>query len=95
MAKRDHAAGAAKSLNKTISEIMEHMGDDGPRPNAGLREFVREMVGDLAESWFKMFEDFRSTFPLAVHPEHKWNRRNLVFANPICKPPLHPSPMIV
>jgi len=53
LAKRDHAAGASKALNKTITEIMAHMGDDGDRPGAGLRDFLHEKVGDLAEGWFK------------------------------------------
>lgn len=48
-----HAEGASKSLKKTISEIMTHLGDTGNQPNDGLRDFLREKIGDLSERWFK------------------------------------------
>jgi hypothetical protein len=47
------AKGAAKSLNKTITEIMEHLGDEGSRPPKDLRRFLRKKIGDLSELWFK------------------------------------------
>ena len=49
----ERAKGASKSLNKTITEIMEHLGDEGARPPKGLRGFLREKIGDLSERWFK------------------------------------------
>jgi hypothetical protein len=45
--------GAAKSLNKTITEIMEHLGDEGARPPRNLRSFLREKIGDLSERWYR------------------------------------------
>lgn len=53
MSRNDHAAGASKALNKTITEIMQHLGDESDRPSSNLRRFLRENVGDLAETWFK------------------------------------------
>jgi|SRR5579883_596692 len=47
------AKGASKSLNKTITELMEYLDDSGPRPRQGLREFLYGKVGDLAEKWFR------------------------------------------
>jgi hypothetical protein len=47
------AKGASKSLNKTISEIMEHLGDERRRPKAKLRKFMRARIGDLCEHWYK------------------------------------------
>ncbi|WP_460255566.1 hypothetical protein [Acidiphilium sp. MT5] len=32
---------------------MKHLADDGPRPGKGLRQFLREKIGDLAETWFR------------------------------------------
>jgi hypothetical protein len=49
----DLKAGAAKSLNKTISEIMEFMDDDDKRPAKKLRNFLRKTIGDLNERWFR------------------------------------------
>ncbi|WP_339426758.1 hypothetical protein [Pseudomonas proteolytica] len=45
--------GASKSLNRTITELMAHMGDDGERPKGDLRKALREKIGNLAESWFR------------------------------------------
>ena len=53
MAKHDAAAGASKSLNKTITEIMKHLGDKEDRPRKRLREYLHEKIGDLSEHWFK------------------------------------------
>ena len=50
------AEGPSASLNQTITEIMKHLGDDGPRPGgkgAKLRPFLRKKIGDLCERWFK------------------------------------------
>ena len=46
------AAGSSASLNKTITEIMGFLKDAGPRPNVGLRPFLHEKIGDLAEHWY-------------------------------------------
>jgi hypothetical protein len=51
--KKDHAKGASKSLNITISAIMEFRGDEGERPNRELRAFLYEKIGDLTESWYR------------------------------------------
>jgi len=47
------AKGATKSLNKTITEIMTHLGQSAARPPAGLRDFLYEKIGDLSERWFR------------------------------------------
>ena len=52
MSKRDHAAGASKSLNKTITEIMTFLGDDGDRTGK-LRPLLHEKLANLAEKWLK------------------------------------------
>jgi TPR repeat protein len=52
MSRYHQKTGASKSLNKTITELMAHLGDDGDRPKNDLRGILREKVGDLAESWF-------------------------------------------
>lgn len=46
-------AAASASLNKTITEIMEFLEDDGDRPSADFRPFLREKIADLGEHWFK------------------------------------------
>ncbi len=53
MSRHHQKIGASKSLNKTITELMAHLGDNGDRPKSDLRGILREKVGDLAESWFK------------------------------------------
>jgi hypothetical protein len=53
MAKDPKVEGASKSLNKTITEIMAHLGQPGPRPPTGLRDFLYEKIGDLSERWFR------------------------------------------
>lgn len=50
---RDHARGASKSLNRTITEIMTFLGDDSERPGRDLRAFLHARVGDLAEHWYR------------------------------------------
>lgn len=52
MSRQHLKIGASKSLNKTISELMDHMGDSD-RPEGKLRDVMREKIGDLAESWFR------------------------------------------
>ena len=47
----DGGAGASASLNKTITDIMSYMEDDGARPSAGFRDFMNHKLADLAESW--------------------------------------------
>lgn len=47
------AEGASKSLNKTITDIMGHLGQAMDRPNADLRTFLYERIGDLSERWFR------------------------------------------
>jgi hypothetical protein len=52
----DNGAGASRSLNKTISEIMTFLEDDEARPKPAkgvLRPFLQKKIGDLAEYWFK------------------------------------------
>lgn len=53
MSNHHQKIGASKSLNRTITELMAHMGDDGERPKGDLRKVLREKIGDLAESWFR------------------------------------------
>ena len=53
MASQDPAQGSAKSLNKTISEIMKFLKDDAERPRDHLRNFLHEKLADLAEHWYK------------------------------------------
>lgn len=48
---KDSTGGASASLNRTISEIMAFLGDQGRRPGgkgAKLREFLHEKLADLA-----------------------------------------------
>jgi len=48
------AGSASSSLNKTITDIMKHLGaTGGGRPNHDLRDFLYEQIGDLSEKWFK------------------------------------------
>lgn len=50
------AKEASESLNKTITEIMRHLNQSGPRPGgpgAKLRPFLHKKIGDLAERWFR------------------------------------------
>jgi hypothetical protein len=50
------AGPPSASLNKTITEIMRHLKDRGPRPGglgADLRLFLHEKIGDLAERWYQ------------------------------------------
>jgi hypothetical protein len=54
--KDDGGKGASQSLNKTITEIMDFLADEGERPGPGrgkLRPFLHDKIGDLAERWFK------------------------------------------
>ena len=53
MSKYHQKIGASKSLNRTITEIMAHLGDDGERPKIDLRKVLRIKIGDLAESLFR------------------------------------------
>jgi len=46
-------AGASASLNLSITEIMEFLGHDGPRPAQELRSFLYEKIADLGVSWYK------------------------------------------
>jgi len=50
---KNYAGGASASLNETISEIMKFLKATEPRPNAALRDFLREKIGDLGERWYK------------------------------------------
>lgn len=48
------AKGASKSLNKTIKEIMEFLGQKKKhQPRKGLRPFLREKLADLAEKRYR------------------------------------------
>ncbi|MGO9591982.1 MAG: hypothetical protein ACLP3K_18280 [Candidatus Acidiferrales bacterium] len=53
---KDSIGGASASLNRTITEIMEFLGDRGPRPGgrgARLREFLHEKLANLAEKRYR------------------------------------------
>ena len=53
---KDSTSGASASLNQTISEIMDFLGDQGRRPGgrgAKLREFLHEKLADLALKRYK------------------------------------------
>jgi hypothetical protein len=50
------AVGASASLNRTITEIMRFLEDDGYRPGgrgADLRGFLHEKIADCTERWFR------------------------------------------
>jgi len=51
MKREERIVGASESLNRTISELMEYMEDQGGRPNADLRQFMYAKMADLAEWW--------------------------------------------
>jgi hypothetical protein len=55
MAQNDHAKGASKSLNKTITEIETFLKSKSQHPGPGqqLRPFLHEALADLAEKWLK------------------------------------------
>jgi hypothetical protein len=54
MSNADRIEGSSKSLNKTIREIKEFLGDNAKRPEGvKLRVFLREKIADLAEHWYK------------------------------------------
>lgn len=49
-----HAAGASKSLNKTISEIEAVLAGAGIPPTASpLRKNLRSAISKLAQNWFR------------------------------------------
>src|SRR6202035_3954669 len=53
---RERIEGRAESLNKTITEVMEFLGDEAGRPGgrgAKRRPFLHEKLADLAEYWYK------------------------------------------
>ena len=50
---RAHAAGASKSLNQTISDVMDFLEDGADRPAVDLRAFLYEKLGDLSEHWYR------------------------------------------
>ena len=52
----DEATGAASSLNKTITELMDFLTDGRPRPSPydrGLRDFCHELIAELAQRAYK------------------------------------------
>lgn len=52
----DFTRGASKSLNLTITEIMEFLEDNAKRPGgigADLRAFLHERIADFGEHWYK------------------------------------------
>lgn len=54
MAKNAHAAGASKSINKTISEIEGFLQNAGVNAPAGkLRPMLHASIADLAEKWYR------------------------------------------
>lgn len=56
MTSRDRVTVRSESLNKTITEVMAFLKDDGERPGgsgAKLRKFLHEKLADLAEHWYK------------------------------------------
>ena len=46
-------AGASASLNLSITEIMDFLGHNDPRPGQELRSFLYEKIGDLGVNWYK------------------------------------------
>lgn len=48
-----YVAGASSSLNKTITEIMNELGQRGRRPNQALRKFLHRKIGDFGGRWYK------------------------------------------
>ena len=48
---KDFAAGAASALNRSITEIMKHLADDGSRPHGALRKLLDEKLADLCQRW--------------------------------------------
>jgi hypothetical protein len=50
---KDFAAGAASALNRSITEIMEHLADDGSRPHGALRKLLDEKLADLCQRWYR------------------------------------------
>ena len=56
MATRERIEGRSESLNKTITEVMDFLGDAAARPGgwgAKLRPFLHQKLADLAEYWYK------------------------------------------
>jgi len=56
MATRERIEGRSDSLNATITEVMDFLGDEGNRPGgwgAKLRPFLHKKLADLAEYWYK------------------------------------------
>ncbi len=51
--KDEFARGASASLNKTITAIMEFLGNEKDRPRHGLRDCLQDLVGDLAVRWYR------------------------------------------
>jgi len=51
--KDEFAKGASASLNKTITAIMKFLGDEKIRPRQGLRDYLRDLLGDLAVRWYR------------------------------------------
>jgi hypothetical protein len=47
----DYADGASSSLNKTITEIMEYIDDDGQRAPADLRRFMHGKIAEVSKWW--------------------------------------------
>jgi hypothetical protein len=53
---KDSTSGASASLNRTITDIKEFLGDEGRRPGgrgASLRDFLHEKLADLAEKRYR------------------------------------------
>ena len=86
MASRDLVTGRSESLNKTISEIMNFLGDGTGRPGgigANLRVFLHEKLADLAEYWYKRgvrrghmesHKEFKATGALSERLRYKGKR---------------------
>jgi hypothetical protein len=51
--KRDFAAGASASLNKTIAAIETFLEDEQDRPAHGLRDYLFARLGDFAVKWYR------------------------------------------
>lgn len=83
---RERMRGRSDSLNKTITEVMTFLKDDGERPGgrgARLRHFLHEKLADFAEYWYKRgvrrghmecHKELEATGTLSTELRYKGNR---------------------
>ena len=90
MATPERIKGRAESLNTTITEVMDFLGDEAKRPGgwgAKLRPFLHEKLADLAERWYKRgvrrghmecHKEFKATGALSRKLRYAGNREFFV-----------------